>query len=235
MIETLYKNFQHWSNGGSVWLVSDTHFDDADREYMGYNVSEREQIEILKKRCHKNDTLICLGDVGNVEYFKELKCYKVLVMGNHDEAPSKFQEQVEVIDLDDYSDKEVEDMDRKGIIDYVSYEFFKPFVRGYRSNGLFDEVYTGPIWIAEKLVLSHEPLCLESGVTRNPIAFNIHGHDHSGEYYNDDYHLNICQNVFGYEPLNLKNFIKDGHLKRIKSIHREIIDYATKNKLRTVY
>lgn len=192
MIPTLYEPFKKWSEGGSVWLVSDTHFDDADREYMGYNISEREQIEILKKRCHKNDTLICLGDVGNVEYFKELKCYKVLVMGNHDEAPSKFQEQ-------------------------------------------FNEVYAGPIWIAEKLVLSHEPLCLESGITRNPIAFNIHGHDHSGEYYNDDYHLNICQNVFGYEPLNLKNFIKDGHLKRIKSIHREIIDYATRNKLRTVY
>lgn len=192
MIETLYKNFQHWSDGGSVWLISDTHFDDTDREYMGYDISEREQIEILKRRCHKHDTLICLGDVGNVEYFKKLKCYKVLVMGNHDEAPSKFQKQ-------------------------------------------FNEVYTGPIWIAEKLVLSHEPLCLESGITRKPIAFNIHGHDHSGEYYNDDYHLNICQNVFGYEPLNLKDFIKDGHLKRIKSIHREIIDYATRNKLRTVY
>lgn len=194
MIETLYKNFQHWSDGGSVWLISDTHFDDTDREYMGYDISEREQIEILKRRCHKHDTLICLGDVGNVEYFKELKCYKVLVMGNHDEAPSKF-----------------------------------------KGQGLFGEVYTGPIWIAEKLVLSHEPLCLESGITRKPIAFNIHGHNHSGEYYNDDYHLNICQNVFGYEPLNLKDFIKDGHLKRIKSIHREIIDYATRNKLCTVY
>ena len=41
---------------------------------------------------------------------------------------------------------------------------------------------------------------------------------------------NVCQNVFGYEPLNLKDFINDGHLKRIKSIHREIIDNATKKK-----
>lgn len=235
MIETLYKNFQHWSDGGSVWLISDTHFDDTDREYMGYDISEREQIEILKRRCHKNDTLICLGDVGNVEYFKELKCYKVLVMGNHDEAATKFQKKIEMIDLDAYSEKEIKEKECKGEIDYVAYEFHKPFIRGYKENGLFDEVYTGPIWIAEKLVLSHEPLCLESGITRKPIAFNIHGHDHSGEYYNDDYHLNICQNVFGYEPLNLKDFIKDGHLKRIKSIHREIIDYATRNKSRTVY
>ena len=71
---------------------------------------------------------------------------------------------------------------------------------------------------------------MEAGVTRNPIAFNIHGHDHSGEYYNDDYHLNICQNVFGYEPLNLKDFIKDGLLAKIKSIHRETIDNATDRK-----
>lgn len=172
---------------GSLYLVSDPHFDDVDRDFMGYKISEQEQIEILKRKCHKVDTLVCLGDVGNPEYFKELKCYKVLVMGNHDETATKFE----------------------------SY---------------FDEIYTGPLWIAEKLVLSHEPLCLESGITRKPIAFNIHGHDHSGEYYNDDYHLNICQNVFGYEPLNLKEFIKDGYLKRIKSIHREIIDNATRRK-----
>ena len=187
MISTLYDNFQYWSIDGSVYIISDTHFDDLDRPYMGYEISEDEQVAYLKKRCHKNDTLIHLGDVGNPEYLKSIKAYKVLIMGNHDEAASRFT-------------------------DY------------------FDEIYKGPLWIAEKLVLSHEPLCLESGVTRKPIAFNIHGHDHSGEYYNDDYHLNIAQNVFGYEPLDLKDFIRDGILKHIKSIHREIIDNATKRK-----
>ena len=187
MIETLYPKFREWTKTGSLYLISDPHFDDVDRYFMRYKISEQEQIEMLKKRCHKVDTLVCLGDVGNPEYFKELKCYKVLVMGNHDETATKFE----------------------------------PY---------FDEIYTGPLWVAEKLVLSHEPLCLESGITRKPIAFNIHGHDHSGEYYNDDYHLNICQNVFGYEPLSLKEFIKDGHLKRIKSLHREIVDNEKKKK-----
>ena len=187
MIKTLYKPFQHWSEKGSVYLISDTHFDDDDREFMGYDISEREQIDILKKRCHKGDALIHLGDVGDPSLFAELKCHKILIMGNHDESASRFEE-------------------------------------------YFNEIYTGPLWIAEKLVLSHEPLCLESCITRKPIAFNIHGHDHSGEYYSDNYHLNVCQNVFGYEPLNLKDFINDGHLKRIKSIHREIIDNATKKK-----
>ena len=187
MIDTLYSIFREkWSNGRGCFLVSDTHFSDEDRHLMGYDITEEEQIAVLKKYVN-GQTLIHLGDVGNPEYLKELNCYKVLIMGNHDERVGKFK-------------------------DY------------------FDEIYTGPLFIAEKLVLSHEPICVEAGITRNPIAFNIHGHDHSGEYYNDDYHLNICQNVFGYEPLNLKEFIKDGILKSVKSIHREIIDNATNKK-----
>ena len=187
MIDTLYPIFREkWSNGRSCFLTSDTHFSDEDRHLMGYDITEKEQIAILKKYVN-GQCLIHLGDVGNPEYLKELNCYKVLIMGNHDERVGKFK-------------------------DY------------------FDEIYTGPLFIAEKLVLSHEPICVEAGITRNPIAFNIHGHDHSGEYYNDDYHLNICQNVFGYEPLNLKEFIKDGILKGVKSIHREIIDNATNKK-----
>lgn len=187
MIKTLYPVFQRWSKTGSVYIIGDTHLYDADRVYMKYLISEEEQINRLKSICHKPDTLICLGDVGDPKLFAKIKSYKVLVMGNHDETASRFE----------------------------------PY---------FDEIYTGPIWIAEKLVLSHEPLCLESGITKNPIAFNIHGHDHSGEYYNDDYHLNLAQNVYGYEPLSLSEFIKSGCLKHIKSIHRETIDTATMRK-----
>ena len=191
MIKTLYPCFQHWSEKGSVYLISDTHFDDKDREFMGYNFSENVQIGRLKERCHKNDTLIHLGDVGNPEYMKQLKCYKVLIMGNHDES--------------------VEQM------------------RKY-----FNEVYTGPLWIAEKLVLSHEPINVQSwswieGEGSN-IAFNIHGHDH-GDGVKDYYHFNIAQNIFGYLPLNLKFFIETGFLKRTKSIHRVTIDNATINAL----
>ena len=29
MIETLYEPFREWSSKGSVWIISDTHFDDA--------------------------------------------------------------------------------------------------------------------------------------------------------------------------------------------------------------
>ena len=187
MIPTLYPTFRRWSEKGSVYLVSDTHLFDPDREIMGYTFTEAEQIETLKKRCHKPDTLIHLGDVGSPELFATLKCHKVLIMGNHDETATKFEE-------------------------------------------YFDEIYTGPLWIAEKLVLSHEPLCLESGITRKPIAINIHGHDHSGEFYSDRYHMNIVPNLFGPKPIALKEIIESGILKDVKSIHREIIDNATLRK-----
>jgi len=185
MIKTLYPCFQHWSSYGSVYIISDTHFDDSDRQFMGYNISEQEQLYILKETCHKNDTLIHLGDVGNPEYMCKLKCYKVLIMGNHDTGEIK---------------------------------------------KYFNEIYTGPLMISDKLILSHEPICLEVGSYRTLIAFNIHGHDHSGEYYNDDYHLNITQNVWGYFPLNLKEFINIGILKQVQNIHRVTIDKATERK-----
>ena len=185
MIKTLYPCFQHWSEKGSVYLISDTHFDDPDREYMGYNISNMEQAYCLYETCHKNDTLIHLGDVGNPEWLKGLKCYKVLIMGNHDKA-----------DVKEY----------------------------------FDEVYTGPLWVAEKLVLSHEPIVTEDTYFGMRIAFNIHGHDHNEENKGGFYSLNLAQNVFGYFPLNLKQAIEDGMLKDITSIHRLTIDKAITNK-----
>lgn len=188
MIDSLYPMFkQFWTFDGSIWLISDTHLGDGDRPYMGYAISEEEQIKRIKAKSHRYDTLIHLGDVGNPEYFKDIKSHKVLIMGNHDETALRFK-------------------------------------------GIFDEIYKGPIWIAEKLVLSHEPIEINGSETNIPIAFNIHGHNHSGPIQKDAYHYNIAQNIYGYDPLNLKEFIKEGYLKNIKSIHRATINNATKRK-----
>ncbi len=181
MIKSLYPCFKHWSEEGGVYLVSDTHFKDLDRDYMGYFISNEDQFYLLNDTCHKNDTLIHLGDVGDLEYIKKLRCYKVLIMGNHDQSIEKMEE-------------------------------------------VFDEVYSGPLWISQKLVLSHEPVYLQTYDTAQTIAFNIHGHDHGGQERN--FHLNICQNIFGYIPLNLNQFIKSGELKKINDIHRITIDNA---------
>lgn len=87
----------------------------------------------------------------------------------------------------------------------------------------FEEIYTGPIFIAEKILLSHEPIfgldwCL-----------NIHGHDHS-KLDDDKFHLNLAANVCGYSPINLKDIIKEGSLSKIKSLHRKTIDKASEDK-----
>ena len=186
MIKSLYPCFQHWSEKGGVYLVSDTHFKDIDREYMGYHISNEDQWYLLRDTCHKNDTLIHLGDVGDLEYIKRLKCYKVLIMGNHDQSIEKMQE-------------------------------------------VFDEVYSGPLWISQKLVLSHEPLLPLYIYFSKYVAFNIHGHEHS-LIAHDNYHLNIAQNVYGYIPLNLNQFIKSGYLKRVQDVHTIVKEAAVERK-----
>lgn len=93
MIPVLYERFQDWCKNGSVYIISDTHFDDDDCIKMDPNwMSPEDAVAILKKTVHKCDTLIHLGDVGNLEYMKQIKGHKVLIMGNHDTGVTKYKE-----------------------------------------------------------------------------------------------------------------------------------------------
>ena len=185
MIKSLYPNFQRWSENGSVWIISDTHFEDADCKLMDADwISPIAQVAIINTRVLKSDTLIHLGDVGNPEWMKRITAgHKVLIMGNHDQSAKKFE----------------------------------PY---------FDEIYTGALFIGEKILLSHEPI---PGIS---FALNIHGHDHNcAEEYTDNCHyLNLAANVCNYTPINLGKIIKDGVLSDIVSIHRQTIDRATQKK-----
>ena len=59
MIPALYKPFQHWSEGGSVYIISDLHFADNDCKLMDPNwVTPEEQLDIINKMIFKNDTLL---------------------------------------------------------------------------------------------------------------------------------------------------------------------------------
>ena len=186
MIQTLYKPFQHWSDGGSVYILSDLHFADADCKLMDSNwIEPEEQIKIINNMVRKNDTFVCLGDVGNAKYLSEIKAgKKILILGNHD---------------------------AKGA--YKDY---------------FDEIYTGPLFIADKILLSHEP------VFGLPWCLNIHGHDHNNvePYMEGCKHINLAANVCGYTPVNLGKLIKDGILADIPSIHRITVDKAIERKTR---
>lgn len=192
MIKSLYPQFQRWSTTGSVYIISDTHFDDSDCKLMNPNwITPQEHMEILKKKIHKSDMLIHLGDVGNPDYLDELKCYKVLITGNHD------------------------------ILSKVASHF--------------DEVYNGPLFIADRILLSHEPIY---GMEK--FALNIHGHVHNGytiAWYDDgekliNSHLNLASDVAQYQPCNLGEIIKSGLLSDKVNYHRLTIDYATEHSMK---
>lgn len=92
MIATLYPCFRHWSEKGSVYLISDTHFDDPECKWMDPNWPDPwDHIIKIKKYVGKNDTLIHLGDVGNPAWMQFIKAHKVLIMGNHDQSKTKFE------------------------------------------------------------------------------------------------------------------------------------------------
>lgn len=182
MIQGLYNFAKEWSKNGSIYIISDTHFLDKDRSFMGYNISSEEQLSYLMRICHKQDTLIHLGDIGDVSFIDRLNCYKILIVGNHD----------------------------------VSNQFTH-----------FNEVYKGPLTISQKIILSHEPInvtCLEQN-----CMLNIHGHNHNGPIYLDDYHVNLASNVIGYRPISLKTIIQSGLTKKVNTIHRITIDRATED------
>ena len=234
MIPTLYEKFKPWSEKGSVYIISDTHFDDSDCKLMSKTwPSADEQLEKIKKVVHKNDTLIHLGDVGNLSYIKKIKAYKVLIMGNHDTGRSNFERKIitkrfskDLYTRENALNKMKEDYPDCEYSISEEHDFHSPFESWVISadNKLFDEVYGDPLMIADKIFLSHAPIL---GID---WCLNMHGHDDSGRKI-DNYHLNLASNVCNYTPINLKNEIKNGLLANVLSIHRMTIDNASRNPL----
>ena len=227
----IYERFQHWATQ-TVWIYSDPHFSDEDLECGIKNrSSDEEQIRRINAKCGRKDTLIILGDVGNIECVRKLRAgHKVLIMGNHDVGATKYKRIVEkrIFDQDKMSLQEVLAIMAIDFPDWhvrveESWEMHAPFKRwiAYADNMLFDEVYEGALIVGEKLILSHEPVEI-------PWLYNIHGHDHAGKKRTN--HLNVCSDVIGYEPVNLTQKLKTGLMANIETIHRMTIDKATDRK-----
>ena len=233
---------------GTIWFYSDPHFGDQELyTYRGRssNISDSEQVKRINSKVGKNDTIVFLGDIGDIKWVKKIRGYKVLILGNHDSGASKYTRFIK---------------DFKVPISNLDFEFIKTFDKGdvkYSKimdtefievdDHLFDEVYTGCVMLNEKIILSHEPVDFK-------YAFNIHGHDHSGSDFikyalldNDSdipsdkmykvyleaiknyglNKLNVCAEWAGYYPVCLSQIIKSGVLSTIPDIHRETIDNAT--------
>ena len=57
MIKNLYPFARDWSAYGSVWILSDLHFNDPDCKLMDPTwISPEEQLAIINKRVAKGDT-----------------------------------------------------------------------------------------------------------------------------------------------------------------------------------
>ena len=232
MLPGIYDAFQHWGEQ-TVWIYSDPHFSDEDLKCGIKNrPSADEQIRRINAKVGRRDTLIILGDVGNIECVRKLRAgRKVLICGNHDLGATRYKREVvkRVFDRDIHPDKaeirSVMEQEFPGwsIRIEEEYDFHCPFERwiAYADNMLFDEVYEGALIVGEKLILSHEPVEI-------PWLYNIHGHDHAGRKRKN--HLNVCSDVIGYEPVNLTQKLKSGLMSAITTIHRATIDSATERK-----
>ena len=182
MIKSLYPEFQKWCKNGSIYIISDTHFDDFDCKYMDPNwITPEEHMNIIKSIVRKSDTLIHLGDVGDASYFDELHCHKVLLTGNHD------------------------------VLSKIDWHF--------------GEIFTGPLFIADRILLSHEPIFgLED------FCVNIHGHCHGEQGIEKKNHINLASDTCGYTVFNLGAEVNRGLLSKIPNYHRITIDTATERK-----
>ena len=186
-ISGMYDLFNERWCKQTIWLISDTHFGDEDlRAGIPNRISDDDLVKLINSKVGKKDTLIHLGDVGDIEFMKKIRGYKILIMGNHDAGKTNYE-------------------------------------------GVFDEVYTGPLMVGEKLLLSHEPVDI-------PWVFNIHGHDHYGHASKN--HLNCTidahKRIYGldWEPINMNQIMKTGLLSKTESIHRITIDDATERKIK---
>jgi len=76
----------------NYWIISDTHFSHKKMKEYCYRPDNFEEItkKSLLNLVKENDVLIHLGDVcigndiDNNNFFKQLKSYNILVLGNHD-------------------------------------------------------------------------------------------------------------------------------------------------------
>lgn len=91
-IAGLYKMFDHWHKEGTLYIYSDPHFDDMDLAAgLSNRPSAEEQVKMINSKVGKKDTIIFLGDIGNVEWVRKIRGYKILIMGNHDAGRTNYE------------------------------------------------------------------------------------------------------------------------------------------------
>lgn len=231
-MQGLYSCFSHWGDGNGVFILGDSHFGEQDlKDAYPMRPSDEELVKRINSKAGKNSTLIMLGDVGDVSYVQKLRAaHKILILGNHDLGHTKYKRQIAFKQYDAriWSAQEaIKDMEKlyPGWKISQAFSYDESYLGIGADNGLFDEVYDGPVMISEKILLSHEP------ISNCPWVYNCHAHVHDPHVKDDAYHFNF--NIDGkqhYEPWNFNQWLKEGHTSKIQSLHRQTIDNATERK-----
>lgn len=222
IIDNFYDPFKSWYKGGNIWLYSDPHFNDPEMKNLRKNyIGDDEQVKRINSKVGKKDTIIFLGDIGDLSYISKIRGYKILIAGNHDTGLSNFKRLITWKTINDDGTVQIIPEEERQYI--KSREEMELLGIKIEDNHLFDEVYSGPVFISDKILLSHEP------ILNYFCAFNIHGHDHSNSL-NDNFHLNLCAELINYTPVALNKIIESGAMRYVKNIHRETIDNAIKKK-----
>lgn len=232
MSKVLYDIFEKtWkrTDSSSIWLYSDPHFGEPDLFEIRGDITSDEQVRRINSKVGKYDTIIFLGDIGDIEYIKKIRGYKVLILGNHDKGKSNYERVREEIKCFDSS--------KLTRADVAVGDLQKGFSIRIEDNKLFDEVYDGELTISNKIRLTHIPEI-------SPYVLNIHGHCHpfskldfTGLSYNEIIkrhldrtiekgipELNLCCEYLDFYPINLNAIVKSGIFKLVKDPTRELID-----------
>lgn len=236
----IYDMFREiFESHAAVWLYSDPHFGESDIEAgVPGRPSAEAQLSKINSQLGAKDVFICLGDCGDTSYIQRIRAgYKICIMGNHDGGKTNYQRQTvtKYYDAEKYTEEEAFKLFKAEYPNcyYVKlgehHDFHSPFVTWgfFADNQLFDLVFEGPVMIAEKLILSHEPVSV-------PWAYNVHGHVHSGFNTAETVktHYNVCSDVIDYKPVPLSTILKIGIGRNIQSLHRQTIDHATARSTR---
>ena len=168
------------------YFISDTHFNH--KKILDFERSRFKTIEehddfimsLIEDRCKKDDVLYHLGDFAfGISYAKE-----------HPEAP-----------LNNIFDR-FRKLKCKKVIVLGNHDKYNDI----ESLNIFDEIHRVPIFLTNRILLSHEPeMC-------SPYVLNIHGHLHNSILNSENY-LNVNVHITNYMLYSQKAIDKLlGHL-----------------------
>lgn len=82
---------ERWKDLQTCWVIADTHFNDEElRAGMPNRPTDEELVKLINSKVGKKDLLLILGDVGDLECARQLRGYKILIMGNHDAGKTNY-------------------------------------------------------------------------------------------------------------------------------------------------